>query len=211
MTVTNGYCTAAELKANFGIGDTDDDSKIEDAINTASRAIDAWCGQSFYDSGSASARKYAPDNWYCLTVHPFSTTTGLVVATDEDNDGTYETTWASTDYELSPINGDVGGLTGVPFRRIRAVGGYRFPVPASISSRQYTVQVTAQWGWAAVPAPVKQACMQVAAEEFRRKDAPFGVIQSAEFGPTRLSPDMLRAVTSKLSPYRLGSHAAMVR
>jgi len=50
MAITNGYCTQNELKAFVGIpsDDSGDDNLLDDAINAASRQIDAFCGRYFY-------------------------------------------------------------------------------------------------------------------------------------------------------------------
>lgn len=213
MTITNGLITQDDLKTYLAIptSDTADDAQLDDAVNTASRSIEAFCGRQFYDEGSATARKFRPSDWYCLNVDDFHTSVGLVIATDHNNDGTYETTWSASDYELDPGATAAHGVAGRPYQKIHAVGSRNFPVPASINSRQWTVQVTARWGWAAIPDPVKQSCLQVAAEEFRRKDAPFGVVQSVEFGPMRLSADTVRGVVAKLNPYIRASSRALVR
>jgi hypothetical protein len=202
VTITNGYCTEEQFRSYVGTIPADRQSQVHDAINTASRAIDLHCGRVFFDSGSATARVYSPFDQFAAWVDDFSTTTGLVVKVDEDNDGAFETTWTSSDYEVEPIGGVVHGVSGWPFRMLRAVGSYRFRVGVAMERRQ-TLQVTARWGWAAVPEPVRQACLQMAAELYRRKDAPFGIAQTVDFGPIRLSADAVRAVSSSLEPFRI--------
>ena len=117
MAITNGYCTQNELKTFVGIptSDTADDSLLDDAINAASRQIDAFCGRYFYADGSTSARKFFTDDLYRLRVDDISTTTGLVVKYDDDDDGTYEVTVSASQYQVLPINGIVGGITGNPY------------------------------------------------------------------------------------------------
>lgn len=211
MTVTNGLITSAQLKRSLGIQDDNDNEILDDAINTASRAVEDWCGRQFYDTGSATARRYRPSRECWADVDDFSTVTGLIIKTDVDNDGTFETTWASTDYELDPPSGVFDGITGWPFSRIYNVAGssryFRWP---NYFSRRYTLEVTARWGWAAVPEPVRQATLQVAAEEYRRKDAPFGIAQTVEFGPISLASDTMKAVAGKLGRYRNMSNVAGV-
>lgn len=207
MTVTNGLITRAALKSYVGIGASDvtRDDQLDDAINAASRAVEHFCGRQFYDAGSATARTFAPEERYWLAVDDFHTTTGLVIKTDEDDDGTFEITWTSSDYELDTTV--KSGTTGWPYTRLRAVGDYIFPTPTANSSRRFTVQVTARWGWAAVPEPVRQATLQVAAELYRRKDAPFGIASTVDFGPLRLTSDAVRAVRGLLSPFEQMTNA----
>lgn len=201
MALGDTYATLAELKSYLGIGDTADDTELTDALNTASRAIEKICDRQFNDAGAASARVYYPDTWSIVSADDFHTDTGLIVATDESDDGTFETTWSSGDFQLEPLNGIVDGESGWPFSLIRAVETRRFPC-----GRRATVQVTARWGWAAVPAPVKQACLMIASETFKMKDAPFGVAGFGDFGVVRVRNNPI--AMSKLAPYE--RHAVLV-
>lgn len=198
MAVTNGYCTEAELRAHLG----DSGSKLvsdllDRAINSASRAIDRYCGRRFWKDASVTTRLYRPDDECVLYVDDIATSTGLVLKTDDDLDGSYETTWTTADYQLEPLNSD---SFGAPFSwyRIVAVDTKTFPV----CSLRASVQLTAQFGWSAVPDEVTEACLLKASSLFRRKDAPFGIAGVSDFGPVRISrtdPDVM----SLLAPYRL--------
>lgn len=200
MAIGENYATLAELKSYLKITDSAEDAELDQALSSASRGIDKYCDRSFGKDTSATARVYYSDSAYLVRVDDFHTTAGLVVKTDAGDDGTYETTWASTDYQLEPLNGMVDGETGWPFSRIRAVVGNFPPCP-----RRPAVQVTAQWGWTAVPAPVKQACLIVAAETFKLATAPFGVAGFGDFGAVRVRDNPM--AVRKLDPYR----RAMVR
>jgi hypothetical protein len=198
LAITNGYITLAVLKASLGISDTVDDTALEQAVEAASRAIDGHCSRRFWTDSTATARVFYPDTPYVCRVDEFHTTTDLAVKTDTGDDGTYEQTWASSDYQLEPLNGVADGREGVPYRQVRAVGDYTFPT--TNASNRAPVQVTAKWGWAAVPEPVQQACLLLAAELFKRKDAPFGVAGFGDFGAVRIREDA--RVMSMLAPYR---------
>ena len=54
--------------------------KIEQAIEAASREIDAYCGRRFWQDGTATARTYYADTPRIACVDDIATTTGLVVA-----------------------------------------------------------------------------------------------------------------------------------
>ena len=123
--------------------------------------------------GSVSARVFAAEDPVTLKVDDFSTSTGLIVKTDTVGNGTFDRTWTSADYQLEPLNGVVEGIEGWPYWRIRAIDDEAFPVDPTGRAR---VQVTAKWGWAAVPDAVFQACLIQSLANFKRKDAPFGVI-----------------------------------
>ena len=54
------------------------------------------------------------------------------------------------------------------------------------------------------PQPIIDATVIVTVEQYRRKDAAFGVLNtwsSADFGPVRISVDWLKGVESLLHPY----------
>ena len=104
MPLTNSYITLAQLKAWLGLSDTVDDTLLEIAANAASRQIDRYTNRRFYLDAAASARTFRATSGGVLWVDDIGSLTGLVVKTDLGDDGTYETTWASTDYETGPAN-----------------------------------------------------------------------------------------------------------
>lgn len=202
MALGDPYITAAELKTYIGgITGAGQDTSITNAVNAASRWIGRYCGRDFNDAGTASARQFQPDDRRCLTVDDFHTTAGLVVKSDEGDDGTFETTWSSSDYELFPVNGIRDGHTGWPYTEIRAVESRWWPTR---SQRRYTVEVTARWGWAAVPADVKQACFQLATQFYKEAEAAFGIAGANDFGIVRIGQGVFPAVERMLLPYRRG-------
>lgn len=181
MAISNGYTTLNELKAFVSIAtaDTDHDSDLERSVEAASRMIDNYCGRIFYDSGSATAKTFRASNPFYVEVPDFSTTSGLVVKTDTSDNGTYDTTWDASDYQVEPTSSQYDGR---PYNRITAVESRMFPT----WGRRARVEITARWGWASVPTDVEQTCLIVAAELWRRKDAPFGVVFS-QTGDTRIT------------------------
>lgn len=197
MTITNGYATLAQMQARLGVTGVGTESALEQAITASSRAIDRWCGRRFYADGSATTRKYRAVDPYELLVDDISSTTGLVVATDDNDDGTAETTWSSTDYELAPLNGVVDGATGWPYTTIRAIDE-RFPT----SGNRAQVHITARWGWASFPAEVTEACLIKAHRLYLRRETPTGVLGNADFGFVRISRFEDADVELLLAPYR---------
>ncbi len=202
MALGDPYATRTELKGRLGITDTNDDTRLDEALAAASRGIEDFTGRQFNQTTTASARVYYPDTCHLVRVHDLHTTTDLTVATDEGDDGTYETTWSTSDYQLEPLNGIEDGQTGWPYRKVRAVESRYFPT----RSRRAPVQVTAKWGWAAVPAPVKETCLIVAEEIFGLKDAKYGIAGFGDFGVVRIRENPRTA--RMLNPYRL--HAVLV-
>lgn len=191
-TLGTRYCSLEELKSRVGEASrTDHDFELSIAIDSASRSIDGFCGRVFSLATTATARIFYPRDSYFARIDDFHTITDLAIKTDLDDDGTYETTWASADYQLEPLNGVVDGESGWPFWRIRAVGSSLFPC-ASVNTRA-PLQVTAKWGWAAVPANVKEATLILAEEAFRLKDSPFGVGGYGQFGIIRVRDNPMAA------------------
>lgn len=205
MAITNGYCTQNELKSFVGIPTTDtaDDSLLDDAINAASRQIDAFCGRIFYAEGSASARKFFTDDLYRLRVDDISTTTGLIVKYDDDDDGTYEVTVSASEFQLLPINGVVGGITGNPFYIIELISDGSNEWPLDYSSNRPRAEITANWGYAAVPEQIRQATLMLASELFAMRNAPLGVAGVGDFGVVNIQQN--REITRMIAPFRKGT------
>lgn len=202
MTVTNGYTTTVLLKAYLGISVSTYDTMLDAAINAASRSIDNYCGRRFWIDGTVVARTFIATNSTSLAVPDgIATTTGLIVKTDPAGDGTFETTWATTDYELLPIEAPNAFPEAEPWTAIRAIGALTFPT-ATASGRSDRVQITAKWGWPAPPDPVAQACLIKASRLFHRKDSPQGIAGFGDFGPVRLTSREDSDVVLLLDPYR---------
>lgn len=183
MALSDPYITADDLVAYLAVQGTTDDDLITAACASASGWVTRHCGRDFNQTTTATARVYAPTQLHRVHVDDFHTTTDLVVKVDDADTGTYGTTWTiTTDFVLEPFNGMENGRTGHPYRTVVAVGSRSFP---SLSGRA-RVQVTAQWGWAAIPDEVVQATTILAAEVYRLKDAPLGVAGFNDFGPLRV-------------------------
>lgn len=194
--MANEYVTWSDMKVPLGIGDSTDDTWGGIIATEASRAIDIWCGRRFYADTNATARVYYPAS--PCHVHPddISETTSLVVKTDDGGDGTFGTTWSTTDYQVEPLNGVRFNVTGWPYDTIRAIAGRTFPCRNARAS----VQITAKWGYAATPENIKTAAYILGAELFKRKDAPFGIAGVGDLGVARIREDT--RVQSLLIPYR---------
>lgn len=194
------YATLAELRAYVGIPpvDTADDAMLTLALDSASAQVDAYCDRGFDQDASPTVRVYKPQNLRELDVEPFATTTGLVVKTDDNGDGVFETTWTlGTDYRLEPMNAPT---QDEPWTRLVALGTRWFPM----LPYRPGVEVTARFGWGAgVPSAVKQATLIQATRLFKRQVSPFGVAGSVEFGSeVRLLDELDRDVQRLLKPYR---------
>ena len=113
------------------MSDPEDDTEAEQAIEAASRAIETHCkGRRFWVNGTDEDRTYSPqypDAFWCYD----DIVSLTALATDEDDDGTYERTWDTTDYVLEPAN---AALDGEPYTRIRAKSNGRWSFPVGVSA-----------------------------------------------------------------------------
>lgn len=195
MTITNGYCTLADLKAVMHIADSVDDDMLSSRIEEASRVVDDYCDRRFYADANATARVFTSTSGTFALVDDISTTTGLIVKTDSAADGTYANTLTlNSDYQLLPLNAFAKGL---PITRIQTIGQGELPTRTAPAP----IQVTAKWGWPSVPAPVKSATILMAGRLAKRGDALLGVAGFGEFGAISVrsvDPDVARM----LAPYR---------
>ena len=201
MTITNGYATRNQVKAALRIGtaDTIDDDLIDNCVGAASRLIDGYCNRRFWSNGTAT-RVYQADSSYYCSIDDVAGT-AITLKTSSMADGNFDVTWSATDYQLEPLNGNLDGLTW-SYDKIRAVGHYLFPTLNANYGDQALVQVTAVFGWPAIPEPVTQATIIQASRIFKRYDSPLGVAGFGDLGAIRVSryldPDMAQLV----EPYR---------
>lgn len=194
------YLTTAALKATLSIGSTYADADIQQAINSASRAIDFLCkrrGTSSrfafeQDADANQVRYYSPERVTMLEIDDLVTLTQLV--TDPSGDNTFPETWTlHTDFDLEPLNADSEGR---PFTRLRVrpSGSFLFPVDYPRS-----VRLTGKFGWAAIPDGVVEATSIIASKMLKRaREAPYGVIavnmDGAAVRIARSDPDVMLAI-----------------
>lgn len=179
--MTTTYATIDELRSWIGTDISANDIILEQCLQAASRDIDAYCRRRFYADTTATARLFFPTDDYRCDIDDLSSTTGLVVKTGPDSTGSYGTTWTvDTDFLLEPVNQTNDGLEGWAWTRLRAIGTKTFDVQAAATDRP-TVQVTARWGWPAVPDMITQAALIHANWLFFQRNAPSGSAQIGEF------------------------------
>lgn len=167
--ITNTYVELEEFKSTasltgFGFADSD----IQLAIEAASRGIDEDLNRRFYpDPDATSVRYYTPIYPDHFRIDDLITLTSLKI--DTTGSGVYGTTWTvGTHFRLEPLN---ALEDGIPYTTVRTLLRNRLTVNYG------SVEVTGKFGWAAVPAAVKQACTIIATRLLlRARQAPFGVV-----------------------------------
>ena len=196
MTITNGYITLANLKTYLKIDDSVDDVLLEKIVESASRSIDRIANRRFYLDAAASARTYRPNGYMTVFVDDFGSTTGLVVKTDPDGTGTYQTTLTlNSDYIVEPTN---AAASGRPYTKLTIVGPNTFSLPVNNWPQ---AQVTAKWGWPSVPDDIVEACYILSADLYKRRDSIGGVLGLSELGAIRMSP-LGRDIAAIVRAYR---------
>lgn len=197
------YLETADAKEWVGRFDDDDEPLFAAVLNAAERSIDRHCGQRFVLDATATARLFFTSCGYELDLGASSAvigdTAGMIVRTDDNDDGTAETLWAGSDYYTLPLSG-IGpdGRAGWPVNRLVAVER-TFP----IGGRRPGVQVTAKWGWAATPEPVLLAVRLLFAAWYQRRATVTGAGGFEGWFASAIRDD--DTIADLLAPFRSGT------
>ncbi|OGT26066.1 MAG: hypothetical protein A2Z17_06870 [Gammaproteobacteria bacterium RBG_16_66_13] len=160
--VTDPYAVALDYRARVGKTGTGSDTDILAQLTAVSRYLDLRLRRFFtqdaavvtrlYD-GNGEARLWLPDD--------IATSTGLVVTVDLDGDYSFADETAltiDTDFWLGPENADKGSEPR-PWEYLDV-----HPSSGQLSiwpDQQRAIQVTAKFGWPAVPAAIKEATISI--------------------------------------------------
>lgn len=186
-----------DLKLAIPIDDTQDDALLGAICDATTDTLQAYCGRQFLTDASPTAR------WFCpltptLCLIEDSSDASITLKTDDNEDGTAETTWASTDYQLEPLNSRRMGQEW-PYTQIRAIDARTFP-----SGPQALVEVTATWGWpSGVPDAVAEAARIQAISIWKSLDAPLGIAGFGDIGIMRLRQALHPVAQMLIAEYRL--------
>jgi hypothetical protein len=190
------YATLAQFKAAVGITDTTDDTALQNVLDATDTLIDLHCDRKTGFGTASETRYYTPENYNYVLVDDLVSVTTL--QTDDNADGTYETTWSSaTDYKLAPIN---AALDGWPYDVIET----SVTVPRSFPKNVYLgVKLVGVFGFPAVPAAVTQAAIIQANAVWSSRTAPFAVVGSQDLGGIlRMTRALHPEAALILEPYR---------
>ena len=171
------YATLAQFKQSIGIGTADitDDTALQSVLDATDALIDLYTDRKQGFGTATETRYYTAGDWsYILTDDLVSVSS---LQTDDDGDGTYETTWASgTDFVLAPRN---AALDGWPYTEIdtSTAAPRAFPVGVYLGTK-----VTGVFGWPSVPQSVVQAALIQANAVWMSRSSGFGIIGSQELG-----------------------------
>lgn len=191
MAIVDGYATRDQLRERLdNQPDASADALLDQLVTAASRQIDGFTARFF---GQSTATRTFTAEWSdLLIVDDLVSVTTL--ATDNDGDRTYETSWAVTDYDLNP---DDANAQDKPYTNLAVApnGNNAFPLT------RRGVQLAGVFGWPAVPAAITEACLLLAVRLFVRKSAPFGIAGSLD-GQVQTIPGLDPDVKQLVWPYR---------
>uniref|UniRef100_A0A6M3KCS9 Putative head-tail connector n=2 Tax=viral metagenome TaxID=1070528 RepID=A0A6M3KCS9_9ZZZZ len=88
------YCNIADLKGVLGITTTTDDTVMRKIVESASRSIDQYTNRTFIAYTGTKVFNGSRELW----IPDLLSISASGLKTDDNDDGTYENTWATTDY-----------------------------------------------------------------------------------------------------------------
>lgn len=173
MAITNGYATLSQIKTYLSTSSTNDDARLENAIESASRAIDAVCRRTFF---ATSAVKYfeAREAMYARLPDDLLSVTTFAYDSGDRN----YVNFAVSDYELEPLPG--------PYSEVHIAPGSDKSFPLG----RRGLRIDGSWGYCATgsyPDAINGACLILAVRYFKRRDAAFGVLGTPELGFQRIT------------------------
>ena len=169
------YASLAMFKASVGISDSQDDIALQNVLDATDTLIDLYCDRKTGFGTATETRYYTAEDFQYVLVDDLVSVSSL--QTDDDANGTYETTWtANTDYILAPRN---AGLDGWPYTEIDTSVTWPRNFPKDV---YLGVKVTGVFGFPSTPAAVTQAAIIQANAVWASRTSPFGVISSVDLG-----------------------------
>ena len=165
MALDDAYISAEDFRARISKTVTTDDGILDDILKGVSRLIDRECGRFFGKDALVIVRTYDGNGQARLYIDDIASTTGLIVKVDLDGDYAYggdnETLTISTHFWPGPPNAALGP-EAKPYRYLEVVpnNGRLGVWPEQVRA----VQVTAIFGWPAVPGAIVDAVVMVAHE-----------------------------------------------
>ncbi len=163
----NNYARGIDLSRREGWELT----RYQQCVEAATAYINSFTGRVFVKYEEPSTRKFRALDLERLPVDDFYTTEDLEVTIDG-------VTWDAATYEPRPWNGMVNGEAGWPYFDLFAINR-SWPI-----RRRATIEVTARWGWAAVPSGIAEATLRIAKTmvEASGFGADAGTVQSEAIG-----------------------------
>lgn len=158
------------------------------ALSAAEAWVNSYCQRQFIVASTATTRTFRPSGSGTVDVGDFTELSSVTA------DGT------AIDLDDVEAGGASISITGeaLPYTSVRYItGGVWWP---QWTGPRYSIEVTAKWGWAEIPAPVQMATLICAKDIAKSRDISFGIAGFTEYAGVRAKPN--DQVAALLAPYR---------
>jgi hypothetical protein len=172
---------------------TDDDEWIEDAIDAATQWLDNELGRRVeLATGSATSRVFVPNGTPILPIDDC-----VSVASITENGSLV----AAAAYQLEPLNGRTVAGESVPYSSVRRL----YDIDWYADYGRATISISADWGWATIPALILESCKIVAKDILANRTVTFGIVAATEQAAfsARLNPTVAKTIEQYGSPQGL--------
>lgn len=167
------YCTVADVQEYLGIDDTSFEHVLTDMVAAAQSAIDSHCHRTF--EASADTTRYfdaVGTHIIARSLYIDAEDDLCAITTVTNGDGVVV---ASNEYTVYPRN-------ETPYTEIRLLNSSGKYWTYS-TDYENAISITGRWAYSTTaPAPIKQACISLAAFYYRQKDQPFVDVTAIEAG-----------------------------
>lgn len=199
MAITDPYISVDDFKLRIDRQTTVQDAALLQVLKAASRRIDGFCGRTFAQTDAAEPRVFTADRHSTYQYHgivgihvdEFAELTALKL---DDGSLTYPNAVDSGDFQL--VRATIPDVTITTYDRIL---GRNVAWPLLVDG----IQITAKWGWGAVPDDVAEACFIIANRLRTIWTAPFGQVGNAELGQLPNANSITPVIREMLNPYRV--------
>lgn len=197
MTVTS-YATLTQVKLQAGATGTQNDVLLQAALDATTTKINERCGRpglGFNLGSGVTSRVFYAESPEYLSIDDVSDPATMTVNMGQV--GNFTSPITPDNFRCLPDNALVEG------RPVECLQHYWqfWPTWPAVG-----VQITAIFGWPAVPADVIEAQLIWCTRLYKRKDSPDGIAGGSDFGPIRvgrMDPD----VSDMLADYMKGGFA----
>ena len=184
------YTTVAEVKQYLGIAEATDDALLRAMIAAAQKAIDLYCRRTF-EADTDSTRYFDYSEEYIDGYDLWLDEDLCAITTVTNGDGVVV---ASNERTTVPRN-------ETPYYKIRILSDADVYWTYD-DEWMDAISIVGRWAYSTeAPADVAQACVRLASNYFRAKDAPLTDVTAIEAGVVIKTPGMPADVKMMLRPY----------
>jgi hypothetical protein len=223
---TDALTTVENAKPHLGrsnVSVPNDEDRIQQLINSYSRAIRLYTGRQFLPTEDAASKRYRYEGNGFLSLAPFElrSVTSVTLYTDLPQSSwvvlAAQSATVESQFRLEPRNGTPEGT--YVWMTLPEIGMFSPLVPEPIVTRRgrgSEVTIAGNWGAGAVPADVELACIIAVANGYRNPEG----FATRSMGPLAFSENMEpvvlsdeagqslpRAARALLGPYRRLAYA----